>query len=158
MRTVATVAGGLAVLVTSFWFTLKLIDSFPPPDQTDLGLAMVADGVTISAAVVGSVDAIQRDPSGRLQLEGWAFDRELGQPVSVLVLVGTKFQQIAMTNGPRADVTAALKEPAERTKNIAFKGETNQPLHCGPHTIVAINQKKHLAVIASDLMVPRCAS
>jgi hypothetical protein len=156
MKAVATVAGGLAVLVGSFWLTLKITE--PQFARTDIDLAMAADGFTLSNAVVGSVDVIRRDPSGRLQLEGWAFDKELAQPVSVLVLVGGKFHQIAVTNGPRPDVTSSLKQAPERTKNIAFTGLTNQPLGCGPHTIVAVNQNKHLSILASDLMVPRCAS
>src|SRR5205807_728099 len=121
-----------------------------------LGLAMAADGFTMSDAVVGAVDLIQRDRSGRLQLAGWAFDKELAQPVSVLVLVGPKFLQIAVTSGPRPDVMTALRESPERTKNVTFTGVTNQPLDCGPHTIVAVNQNKHLSILASDLMVPRC--
>src|SRR5262249_51401003 len=115
-------------------------------------------GFSLSDAVVGSVDAVQRDPGGRLQLSGWAFDKELAQPVSVLVLVGTKFQQIAVTSGPRLDVPASLKQSPEPTKNIAFTGPPSQRVDCGPHTIVAVNQKKHLSILASDLMVPRCAS
>jgi hypothetical protein len=157
MKAVATVAGGLAVLVGSFWLTLKIIDG-PQFANPDFDLAMAADGVTMSDAIVGSVDVIQRDPSGRLQLAGWAFDKELAQPVSVLVLVGGKFQQIAVTNGPRLDVTASLKQSPARTKNIAFTGLTNQPVDCGPHTIVGVNQNKHLSILASNLMVPRCAS
>jgi hypothetical protein len=157
MKGVATVAGGLAVLVGSFWLTLKIIDG-PQSGTSDLDLAMAADGFTMSDAIIGAVDVIRRDPSGRLQLAGWAFDKELAQPVSVLVLVGAKFQQIAVTNGPRPDVTASLKQSPEQTKNIAFTALTNQPVDCGPHTIVAVNQKKHLSILASALMVPRCAS
>jgi hypothetical protein len=158
MRAVVTVAGGLAVLVVSFWFTLKIIDDYPPPAQSDLDLAMAAEGFSMSNAIVGAVDTIERDRGGHLRLDGWAFDKELGQPLSILVLIGPKFQQIAVTNGARPDVTSALNQSAERTKNVAFKGSTNQPLDCGPHTIVAVNQNKHLWVIGPDLMVPRCAS
>jgi hypothetical protein len=157
MKAVATVAGGLAVLVVSFWLTLKIIDG-PQFARADIDHAMATDGFTLSDAVVGSVDMIQRDPSGRLHLEGWAFDKELAQPVAVLVLVGGKFQQIAVTSGPRDDVTASLKQSPEQTKNIAFTGLTNQPVDCGPHTIVAVNQNKHLAILGSDMMVPRCRS
>ena len=157
MKAVATVAGGLAVLVVSFWLTLNIIDG-PQFARTDFDLAMAADGLSLSDAVVGSVDVIQRDPSGRLQLAGWAFDQELAQPVAVLVLVGGKFQQIAVTSGPRADVTVTLKKSPEQTKNIVFTGLTNQPVDCGPHTIVAVNQKKHLSILGAALMVPRCPS
>jgi hypothetical protein len=158
MKTVTTVLGGLAVLVLFFWLTLKIIDDVPEPTQSDLNLAMAADGLAMSDAIVGAVDVIGRDSSGHLQVEGWAFDKELAQPVSVLVLVGPKFQQIGVTKGARPDVTAALNQSPERTKNVAFKGLTNQPVDCGPHTIVAVNQNKHLAILASDLMVPRCNS
>jgi hypothetical protein len=51
-----------------------------------------------------------------------------------------------------------LKQSPEQTKNIAFTGLTNQPVDCGPHTIVAVNQNKHLAILGSDMMVPRCRS
>ena len=158
MRAVARVAGGLGVLALSFWLTLKVIDNWPHQGPSELDVAMAADGFTLSDAVVGAVDIVQRDKSGRLQLAGWAFDKELAQPVSVFVLIDAKFQQIAITNGPRLDVTAALKQPPEQTKNVAFTGQTNQPVDCGPHTVVAVNQKKHLAILGSDIMVPRCES
>lgn len=161
MKAVATVAGGMAILVGSFWLTLKIIDG-PLPTSSDFDTAMAADGFTLSGAVVGSVNVIERDPSGRLQLAGWAFDKELAQPVSVLVLVGAKFQQIAVTNGPRPDVTMSLvmslKESPERTKNVVLTGLTSEPVDCGPHMIVGVNKNKHLSILASDLMVPRCAS
>lgn len=144
------------MLVVSFWLTLKIIDNWPQPARSNFNIAMAAGGYTASDGITGSVDVIQRDPSGRLQLAGWAFDEELAQPVSVLVLVGTKFEQIAVTSGPRPDVTISLKQAAERTKNVAFTGLTNQPVDCGPHTIVAANQKKQLSILAVDIMVPRC--
>ena len=153
MRALATVAGGLAILVVSFWLTLKIIDG---PPSSDFDLAMAADGVTLSDAIVGAIDLIERDPSGRLKLAGWAFDKELAQPVSVLVLVGPKFQQVAVTNGSRPDVTASLKQSPEQTKYVAFTGLSDQPVDCGPHTIVAVNRNKHLSILASDVMVPRC--
>ena len=157
MRAVARVAGGLAVLVLSFWLTLMVIDNWPQPAPSELDVAMAADGFTLSDTIIGAVDIIQRDQSGRLQLAGWAFDKELAQPVSVFVLIDAKFQQIAVTNGPRLDVTTALKQSAEQTKNVAFTGQTNQPVDCGPHTVVAVNQKKHLGILASDVMIPRCS-
>ena len=92
MKATATVAGGLAVLVVSFWLTLKVIDG-PQSARTDLDPAMAADGFTLSDAVIGSVDVIQRDPSGRRHLEGWAFDKELAQPVSVLVCANPKMSR-----------------------------------------------------------------
>jgi len=158
MRALAIVAGGLTVLVLSFWLTLKVTDNWPQPGGADLETAMAADGLTMSDAIVGSVDVVQRDPSGRLHLAGWAFDKELAQPVSVRVLVGATLQQIAVTKGPRLDVTAALKQSPQKTENIAFAGLTNRPVDCGPHTVVAVNQQKHLAILASALMVPRCGS
>ncbi len=155
----ATVAGGLAVLVASFWLTLKVIDG-PQYGATgaDFDLALAADGFTVSDTIIGAIDGVQRDPGGRLQLSGWAFDKELAQPVTVLVLVGARFQQIAVTSGARPDVTASLKQPPEQTRNVAFTGQTSQWVDCGPHTVVAVNQKKHLSVLSSDLMIPHCAS
>jgi hypothetical protein len=157
MKAVATVAGGLAVLVVSFWLTLSIIDG-PQFGRTDLDLAIAADGFTLSDAVVGSVDVIQRLPNGHLLLAGWAFDKEAAKPVAVLVLVGAKFQQIAVTSGPRPDVTESLKQSPEQTKNIAFTGLTDKPLDCGPHTVVAVNQNKHLVILGTGLKVPRCPS
>jgi hypothetical protein len=105
---------------------------------------------------------IKRDANGRLQLAGWAFDKELAEPVAVLVLVGAKFEQIAITQGPRPDVTMSLemslKQPPERTKNVAFTGLTKQPVDCGPHLIAGVNQRRHLSILAADLMVPGCRS
>src|SRR5262249_54562871 len=143
MRAAVTVVGGLAVLVLSFWLTLKVIDNWPQPEASDFDVAMQADGFTMSDAIVGAVDVIERDPSGRLQLQGWAFDKELTEPVSVLVLIGPKFQQIAVTDGPRPDVATSFRLSPERAKSIAFAGLTSQPVDCGPHTIVAVNQSKH---------------
>ena len=151
----ATVGGGLAVLVASFWLTLKVIDG-PQVGRPDLDLAIATNGFVLSDVVVGSVDDIQRDPSGHLQLRGWAFDKELGRPVAVLLLIGEKFQQIAVTSGPRLDVTASLKRSPEQTKDISFVALTDKPANCGPHTVVAVNQNKHLAIIGTDMIVPRC--
>ncbi len=157
MKALATAAGGLAILVGSFWLTLKVIDGPLATSSSDLDTAMASEGYTLSDAIVGSVDVIQHDPTGRLQVAGWAFDKELAEPVRVMVLVGTRFQQIAITKGPRPDVTIALKELPERTKDVAFAGLTSAPADCGPHTIVGVNQKKHLSILAPDLMVSRCA-
>jgi hypothetical protein len=158
MRAVLTAIGGLAVLVTSFWLTLQAIDHWPPWRASDFDVAMTANGFTMSDTIVGSVEAVRRDQVGRLQLAGWAFDKELAQPVSVLVLVGAKFQQIALTNGTRPDLTQYLQQSAERTKNVVFSGLTSEPVGCGPHTVVAVNQKKLLSILAYPLMVPRCTS
>ena len=158
MRAVVSVVGGLAVLVLSFWLTLKVIDNWPQPGPSDFDIATAADGFVLSDAVVGSLDVIERDASGRLQVAGWAFDKEQAQPVAVMVLIGSKFQQVAVTNGPRLDVTMSLGVSPERTRNVAFTGLTNQPVDCGPHTIVAVNQNKRMAILGSDVMVPRCPS
>jgi hypothetical protein len=119
---------------------------------------MAADGFSMSDTIIGAVEGIRRDPVGRLELTGWAFDKELAQPVSVFVLIGTKFKQIAVTNGPRLDVTQSVQQSAERTRNVAFTGLTPDPVGCGPHTVVAVNQKKLLSILAYPLMVPRCNS
>ncbi len=155
METLVKVMLGVAVLVVSFWITLLATEK-PPPSDVDIAAA--AEGLSKSDAVAGAVDSIQRDPTGRLRLVGWAFDKELAQPVSVRVLIGSKLEQIAITNGPRTDVTQALRETAERTKNVGFSGLTEKPVDCGPFTVVGVNQKKHLSILASDLMVPRCNS
>jgi hypothetical protein len=158
MRTLLNIVGGLAVLVLSFWATLKVIDNWPQPAPSEFDIAMAAEGFSMSDAIVGSVDVIQRDAMGRLQLAGWAFDKELAQPVSVLVLVGAKFEPVAVTKGARPDVTLTLKQSAEQTKNVVFTGLTGRPVDCGPFTIVAVNQNKRLSVLALDIMAPRCTS
>ena len=158
MRTLLTALGGLAVLVLSFWLTLTAIDNWPQPAPSDFDVAMAAEGFTMSDTIVGSVDVVQRDATGRLQLTGWAFDKELAQPVSVLVLVGAKFEPVAVTKGARPDVTMALKQPAEQTKNVVFTGLTGRPVDCGPFTVVAVNHNKRLSVLALDIMASRCTS
>ena len=157
MRAVLTAIGGVATLAVSFGLTLHVIDH-GLPWRSDFEAAMAADGFTMSETIVGGIDQVQRDPVGRLQLSGWAFDKDLAQPVSVFVLVGAKFQQIAVTNGARPDVTKFVQQSAERTKNVAFTGLTPDPVGCGPHTVVAVNQKKLLSILAYPLMVPRCSS
>jgi hypothetical protein len=154
METWLKVMLGVGVLAISFWITLLATEA-PPP--SDLDIAAADEGLSKSDAVSGSVDSIERDRAGRLRLIGWAFDKELAQPVSIRVLNGVKFEQIAVTNGARTDVTQALKETAERTKNVTFTGLTQKAADCGPFTIVGVNQKKHLSILASDLMVPRCS-
>jgi hypothetical protein len=158
MRVLLTVLGGSVVLVLSFWITLKTIDKWPGARPSELEIAMAPEGITIADTVTGSIDKIEKDPSGRLELAGWAFDNELAEPVSILVLIGTKFDFIATTQGARDDVTLALKRSPEQTKNVVFAGRTTGLIGCSPFTVVAVNRNKHLSVLASDLTAPRCAS
>ena len=71
MRTLLTALGGLAVLVLSFWLTLTAIDNWPQPAASDFDVAMAAEGFTMSDTIIGSVDVVERDATGRLQLTGF---------------------------------------------------------------------------------------
>ena len=154
MTIIVRAFAGLAVLTLSFVLTLLIIDYTPEPSAMDL--AMAAEGLTAADAVVGYVDLAKRDPAGRLELTGWAFDKELANPVSVQVLVGTKFEPIAITNGAREDVTRALQESPERTKNVAFTGRTDRPVDCGSYTIVGVNHRNHMSILVPSLDLPGC--
>jgi hypothetical protein len=145
---------GIGVLAISFW-TVLIATEGPPPTEVDFAAADA--GLRKSDAVAGAVDSFQRDPAGRLQVVGWAFDKELAQPVSVRFLFDGKLEQIAVTNGTRPEVSQALNETAERTKNVAFTGVTRMAVNCGPFTIVGVNQNKHMSILASDLKLPNCS-
>ena len=148
---------GLIVLALSFGVTLLIINYWTSPASSDMELAMAAEGITATDAIVGSVDVIKQDPDGRVELSGWAFDKELAEPVRVLVLVGSKLELVAVTNGARDDVTRALHEAPERTKNVAFTGRTERPLDCGTHLVVGVNQSKHMSLLM-PMVPPQCGS
>src|SRR5258708_468692 len=101
MRILLNVLGGAAVLVWSFWITLMALDNWPVRRPSDFEIAVEREGLTRSASIIGYIDIVRRDPDGRLALAGWAFDKELGQPVSVRALIGGTFEPVAVTKGPR---------------------------------------------------------
>jgi hypothetical protein len=160
MRVLLNILGSVAVLVLSFWLTLVAIDNWPAPKPSDFDIAMQREGLTLSASdsIASSVDSVRRLSDGRLVLSGWAVDKASGQPVSIRVLNGDKLDFVAMTKGPRADVTKALRLSPEQTKDVAFSGTSERPISCegdDEFTIVAVDQKKQVSVLSKAAM-PRC--
>lgn len=154
--------GGLFIILMSFWITsavLEAIDYMRTRKTSQLEIAIQSAGLTRSAVITGNVDSVRQDADGRLTLDGWAYDKELGQSVSVLALVDGKLDPIAVTKGARQDVTKALGLSQEQTKDVAFSGRTERTVNCGLNgnlTVVAVNQKKHLSVIGSFLKISGC--
>ena len=165
MRILLIILAGPIVLIGSFWLTLQVIDHWPQRELSGFEIAMDKEGVTMTGqitekgSITGYIDSVERDATGRIALSGWAYDTETSQPVVVaMYLDDAKFERIAITQGARDDVAAALGLSREKTKNVAFNGRTEQPLECGLSSamVVAFNQKRHLSIIAPNLEVPRC--
>jgi len=149
----------LAVVAVFFGGTLFILDDWNDLTQSDLQAAMKKSGYTLSDAIVANIDDARRDFQGRLSATGWAVDKELGQPVSIYVVLGQEFVLVATTKGARSDVTNALHLSAEQTKDVAFSGHTERPIDCKvlPHApIVAVNRNKHLLKIVDGLRIPLC--
>jgi hypothetical protein len=161
VRTLRNIVGGLAVVLLSFWLTLLFMDNWSSWTQSDIDVAMQKAGLTYAktGAIAGYIDKVQRDPGGRLVLTGWAVDKAQGQPVTIFALIDSKFEPVAVTNGPRPDVTKALNMPAEQTKNVAFTGHTPRAVDCNladSITVVGVNQKKQMSTIADEVLIPGC--
>ena len=139
---------GAAVL--ALWFGLLGTDKGPAPNPSDFQIAIERQGLTRSHSIHGNIDLVRRDPDGRLTLAGWAADQELGQPLSVFAFVAGNFEPIAITKGPRDDVTRVLRLSTEQARDVVFSGRIERPVNCGPDSIfkvVAINHRKQLGII-----------
>lgn len=138
------------VIVLSFVFSLLGIDRKFAPNLSDYQIAMQRQGLTRSTSIIGSVSSVRRGPDGQLALTGWAFDRELGQSVSVFAFVNGVFEPIAITKGSRHDVSEMLHLSAEQGTNVVFSGRIERLVNCESGSVfkvVAINQRKHLTII-----------
>jgi hypothetical protein len=161
MRILVNVVAGLAVLAASFSIALQAIDGWPIFQQSDYEIAQKEADVRKSELIAGNVDNVERDAEGRLVFSGWAVDLEHPGPLTISVLLGPTFERVATTNGPRDDVTKALRLPEEQAKNVAFSGSTERVVDCGPEsrfTVVAINQRRQHAVIATNVRAPPCGT
>jgi len=164
MKILLNIMTGLAVLIGSFWLTLQIIDHTPDRAPSDVEIAMQKEGVPITGAIsdegsiIGYIDRVERDGTGRVILGGWAYDKETSRPVVVGILLGSQFERVAVTQGARDDVTAALRLSLEKTKDVAFNGRTERPLECAPFEVIvlAYNQNKHASILNPNLQVPRC--
>ena len=148
----------VSAAVLTFWFSLLGTDKGPAPNPSDFQIAIERQGLTRSHSIYGNVDLVRRDPDGRLTLTGWAVDKELAQPLSVFAFVAGHFEPIAITKGPRDDVTRVLRLSTEQARNVVFAGRIEIPVKCGPDSIfkvVAIDQRKRLDIIGR-LRTPGC--
>ena len=138
-------------VVLALWFSLLSTDKGPAPNPTDFQIAIERQGLTRSHSIHGNVDdPVRRGADGRLTLNGWAVDLESGQPLSVFAFVAGNFEPIAITKGPRDDVTRVLRLSTEQAKDVVFAGRIERPVNCGPDSIfkiVAINQRKQFGII-----------
>jgi hypothetical protein len=161
VRTLRNIVGGLAIVLLSFGLTLLVLDSWSAWARSDFDVAMKIAGLSHAKpnTIVGYVDKVRRDPDGRLTLTGWAVDKLQGKPVTILALLDSTFEPVAVTHGPRPDVTKALHMSAEKTKNVVFSGRIQRAVDCDMADsvlVVAVNQHKQMATIADEVSVLGC--
>lgn len=152
----------MAIVVLSFGAALgvmNLIDYWRAQNVSQFERALTDAGLTFSESITGGIDTMRRNYIRQLVLEGWAYDRELGQPLSVLIFLNGKLEQIAITKGARAAVTKALGLSPEQTKDVVFSGRTELAIDCtvtSEFTIIAVSQGKKFAVLGRHLPIPGC--
>jgi hypothetical protein len=121
---------GLVVLVGAFFIANWILSINELPDwkftnDESLAAAAKAAGFQPSADVIGSVDNISRIEPGKVRVTGWAADLSGdGAPISLMVFVNGHGAAFSSTDGPRPDVTTAIKTnpkaTSDATKNTAF--------------------------------------
>lgn len=116
---------------------------------------------TPSKTIMGKVDDLQRDPSGRIRMRGWMLDRkELGQQVFVFLIVPRKAVLMSVTGKPRLDVPKALALAIE-AGNAGFDDTFDFNFNCAdnndnPPYIVALNRENEFYLVAPSIRVSGC--
>jgi hypothetical protein len=144
----------LAMLIGSFFVTLRLIDTGPLSvtahddrsdaerlasrsifDRADLIEAAVGAGLHSSAEMRGVMEEISRIDDGHVIIRGWLADpASEGASLTVVVFVAGKKAATTQTLGERPDVTNALKLAFGAEKNVGFQVSFNCPT--GDHVII----------------------
>jgi len=162
MRILRNIPGAIAVVILSFGAALgvmEFIDYWRAHNAAGFERAWADAGLTFTESITGAIDSIRRNYDRRLVLTGWAYDKELGELVSIFVFLNGKLEKIAVTKGARADVTNAIGRPAEQTKDVVFSGHTEKAIDCklsSEFTVVAVNRKKQFTVLGRELLIPGC--
>jgi hypothetical protein len=162
MRIWSKLFGAVAIVALSFVYTsgaMEFIDFLRGKDKSEFSRALTGAGLMGTASITGHVDSVRRGLDRRLVLTGWAYDKELGKPVSIFVFLNGKFEQVAISKGARPDVTAALGLPSQRTKDVAFSGQTEQAIDCrvsSDFSVIAVNQNKKYSALGYVYRIPGC--
>lgn len=141
------IAGGITILVISFFGTLWIIDNvMQKPAETIDRIAASNEreftqaaerlGYRKSVRITGAPNGLSRVTGGRLKTTGWATNLDGdGTPLTVLGFAAGHSVMRVKTAGARQDVTEYLKLPPSSpvTRNVGFEGlptecEVGQPL------------------------------
>jgi hypothetical protein len=150
----------LAILFGSFFITLWLTDPQVPdaPDNrspaqrlaayqisnsSDLAKSASEAGLVPSQRLSGHVDAIRRVDEQKVDLGGWAVDRQ-GTALEVLLFVAGHLVATTHTAGERPDVTAALRLGSGANTNVALAASFTCRKGDQPLVVVLGSEKDYL--------------
>jgi hypothetical protein len=147
----------LAVLFGSFFITLWLTEpqlsdnrshaerlaAYPISNGSDLAKSAYEADLIPAQRLSGHVDAIRRIDEQKVDLAGWATDRE-GTALEVLVFVTGHLVTMTHTAGERADVTADLRLGFGAQTNVALSANFTCRRGDQPVVVVLGNQKEYM--------------
>jgi hypothetical protein len=136
MRIVGYVLGGIIILVGSFLITSWILSTNDPQnwkftDDASLATAAAAAGYQSSADIIGYVDGVTRIDAGKFTINGWAADISGdGAPIALTVFANGRGIASFRTDGPRPDVTAAIKTNPKANAGAAKSTQYISTLSC----------------------------
>jgi len=164
--------GALAIVVVSFWITLKVLREWDAEDPTAPFVKMDVQtqatfertapsaGFTKSSTIVGYIDVARRQPTGVIEVAGWAVDRNAtGNPVYLYIIVNGRPILRAAAKGPRNDVAGSLKLAPDLAANVAVAGTSTIKISCDLEKsamAVVLNQNKQYSIINGNLPISGC--
>lgn len=154
----------LAVLFGSFFITLWLTEpqipdtpdtrsdaerlaAYPISNDSDLAKSAYDAKLSLSRQLSGYIDAIRRIDEQRVDLSGWAADRE-GTALDVLIFVAGNLVAKTHTAGDRPDVTAALQLGFGAQTNVALNA--NFACRKGDQPVVVVLKEKQYLHLQSN--------
>jgi hypothetical protein len=147
----------LAVLFGSFFITLWLTEpqvldnrsraerlaAYPISNGSDLAKSAYEADLIPAQRLSGHVDAIRRIDEQKVDLAGWATDRD-GTALEVLVFVAGHLVAMTHTAGERPDVTADLRLGFGAQTNVALFANFTCRRGDRPIVVVLSNQKEYM--------------
>jgi len=137
MNRIGLLVVGLVVLVCAFFVTDWILSmnkslNWKFTDEASLDAAANTAGYHKSNDLGGHVDSVRRLDGGHVRADGWAADiTGDGSPIAIDIYAGGRDVAALRTDGPRADVTAALKAnlkaSVSSSKNTKFTSDFECP-------------------------------
>lgn len=160
LRRAAYIVFLLAVLFGSFFITLWLTEpgvrtapdnrsgaerlaDYAISNSSDLVKSAYDADLIPSRRLSGHVDAIRRVDEQKVDLAGWATDRE-GTALEVLIFVAGRLVATTHTAGERPDVTAALRLGFGAQTNVAVTANFTCRRGDQPVVVVLGNEKQYM--------------